>query len=136
MVMQYPVKNVMSRHGVRAVQELDTLVSAIHLMDAGDISALPVKGSGGHMVGVLSRTDIASDRFLVLLKEHPPEALLVRQLMNRTPPVCIQDDQPVADAVALMHKRDIHRVFVTNAQQHVIGILSSSDIIKLLFVEK
>lgn len=137
MALQYLAKHVMRPGKVFVVDELDPVLSVVEKMDQYDISALPVRNRAGFYVGVISRTDIARMSFLEALQHHgEPSRLIVRDFMNHTPPVYVQENQTIAEVVALMHKRHIHRVFVSDAYRHICGVISTTDIIKLLFLER
>jgi len=136
MVLQYPVQRIMNSRHIRILDEYDSVLTAIRHMDENNISALPVKNDSGQYTGVLSKTDIASLRFLKLIQQTAPDKLPVKLLMNRTPPMYVMATQPIADAVALMHKHHIRRVFVSDAKHKICGIVSTTDIIKLLFLEQ
>jgi predicted transcriptional regulator len=135
-ILQYPVKSLTFRQNVLSVSANDVLVNVIQSMDRMEISALPVTDQAGHFTGVISRTDIGSRRLFTLLKEKPLEKITVKDLMNQTPPVYIHEDRPIAEVISLMHNRHIRRVFVINAQNQIYGVVTTTDIVKLLFIEK
>ncbi len=131
----YLVKDVMTRCAVIGVHEYDSVAKAIALMDRHGISALPVLRVNT-FVGVLSKSDIASERFLAELADgKTPDQIFVKALMNHTVPLSVMETQPVRAAVELMHRRGIHRVFVTNAEHVLTGVLSTTNVLKLLYVE-
>lgn len=132
-----PVKQVMKQQRILDIRETDSVAKAIQMLDQCDISALPVRGPEEKYTGVISKSDIASMRFLKSLKARvAPEAIAVREIMNRTPPVYVMQDNPVREAIALMHRRHIHRLFVADADYQLIGVISTSDILRLLFLSQ
>jgi CBS domain-containing protein len=135
-VLHYPVKNIIHHRHLQVVNEMDSVLMAIQAMERYGISALPVQDRERNLVGVISKSDIATTSFVDLLSQTPPNRIPVGQVMNRTRPVYVDENQPVSDAVALMHKRHIHRVFVLDSQRRLCGIISTTDIVKLLIVER
>jgi CBS domain-containing protein len=137
MLHKQPVKQIMTRHKVYDVKQTDTVAKAIQLLDEFNISALPVRSSDEKYCGVISKSDIASKRFLQALKiKHSPDAILVADLMNRTSPIYVMEEDPIEAAISVMYKRHIHRLFVSDADYQLTGVVSTSDIIRFLVVER
>lgn len=133
MLYSQPVKQAMKRGKIYDVNERDPVSIAIELLDKYNISALPVKSNEGKYTGVISKSDIASIRFLKALQaKRTPESILIREIMNQTPPVFVMETDPVHQAIALMHKRHIHRLFVADKDYQLTGVISTSDILRLL----
>ena len=133
MPYQQAVSQVMKRTRVQEVNERDSVAKAIHLLDQFNISALPVRNNEKRYVGVISKSDIASDRFLKALQsKRSPDTILVLEIMNRNPPLYVQETDLTRDAIHMMHKHHVHRLFVANAQYQMIGVISTSDILRLL----
>lgn len=128
-----PVRLVMSRRKIQDVYETDPLSKAFDLLEHSNSGALPVKSAEGKYVGVISKSDIASTRLLKLLRAgRSPDVIRIRDIMNRTAPIYVLETAPIQEAVALMHKRGIHRLFVADAHYQLIGAVSTSDILRLL----
>jgi len=137
MLADYLISNVMNHKLVHLIGEFDPVSQAIQLMDDHGISALPVQNNVGQFCGVISKSDIASKKFLRCLQEQPdPAKVAVKAVMNRTVPLIIRDNQSVLEAVQLMYSRHIHRLFVLDDQKRLCGTLSSTDIMRFLVVEK
>ena len=137
MLPQYIVKHVMSRCHVQVISEYDSVAHAITLLDDHGISAMPVQSSAGRYVGVISKSDIASVRFMqALQRQHSPDKIYVKELMNRTVPLIVNHEQRVQEAIRIMFQRHIHRVFVVDSGNRLCGTLSTTDILKMLVVEK
>ena len=131
------VKQIMRRAKVLDVSIYDSVTKAIEQLDLANVSALPVRDAVGTYIGVISKTDIASKRFLELLnKRGRADNIMVEEMMNLTPPLVVQEFSPVQDAINLMHQRHIRRVFVVNSSNELIGVVSTTDIMRLLSVEK
>lgn len=137
MLYKQPVKNIMRRSKVYDVKQTDSVAKAIQLLDECNISALPVRSSEGKFCGVISKSDIASRRFLQALKiKHNPDLILVADVMNRTSPIYVMEEDSVEVAISMMHKRHIHRLFVADSKYELTGVISTSDIIRLLVVDQ
>jgi CBS domain-containing protein len=131
----HPVKQLMREGRVQDIREIDSLAHAIQILDDCNISALPVRSVEGKYCGVLSKSDIASKRLLKMLKANrSPDGILVQELMNRTTPLFVMENATVQDAIVLMHRRHVHRLFVADADYQMIGVVSTSDIMRFLTV--
>lgn len=115
-------------------------------------SAAPVVDKSGRVVGVISRTDIAQEyaaratpdyhhtvqtqtesgdvRGTVFYKEQS-EDKLVGEIM-RPMAVAVPPETPISRVIALMLTEDIHRVFVTDSDGKLIGVVSGVDILRRL----
>lgn len=135
MQFRHTVKQVMRQGKIQDVRETDSVVKAIQLMDDCNVSALPVRSSEGKYSGVISKTDIASKKFVRSLKtKSSPESILVLEVMNRTAPLYVMETDSVQQAITLMHKRHIHRLFVADDDFQLVGVISTTDILRLLVV--
>ncbi len=142
---------VLSVHPDMGVRELADFLAE------NEISGVPVIDSDGKLVGVVSATDIAeksrSEEDLTLDQSDPRffvrafddkldveemrnlhienEELLVREIM--TPRVfTVSGDTPVSRIAREMVAGRIHRVFVTNLEGSVTGIVTALDLLKLI----
>lgn len=122
-----------------------------------EISGVPVLDDEGRMIGVVSATDIAEKsrpEIDFLVERSDPrfyvrsfddtldveemrnlrienEEMLVRDIM--TPRVVtVPAEAPVAEVAREMISGRIHRVFVTDAEGRMIGIVSALDLLKIL----
>lgn len=104
--------------------------AAVTLAEA-HVSGLPVVDRRGHLVGVISSTDILASE-----EEVEGEAgrvalfqeTLVRDLMTPRP-VTVSPDATVKEAAQLLLCADVHRVFVMNGDR-LVGVLSTTDIVR------
>jgi CBS domain-containing protein len=134
-ILLTPLSKLIKAGVIKTVREDEPLVDAISLMDELDVSALLVLNELGRYTGVLSRTDIASKKLVEALKFRKLENLMVREMMNHTTPACLKEGETLGKAVSLMHSRHFSRVFITDDDGHLRGIISSSDILRILVVE-
>lgn len=105
------------------------LVDAARLMDEHRVHGLPVVDATGHLVGVVSQTDLLRARSTEYLWSNWP-GLAVRHLMT-SPAVTVTAGTSLAAAAVLMEQRRIHRLVVVadDDPRLPIGILSTSDLI-------
>ncbi len=119
------------------VSDEATLEDAIERMRASHISALVVTDHSGHMVGVISQTDL-----LRAWQNGSADALTqpVSQHMTRDVVSCAPH-KPLSYAIQMLNEHQIHRLvvvethdggrFVTDRMMPV-GILSQTDIVRAL----
>lgn len=129
------------------VFESDPLESAAELL--GRFSAVAVVDLDRRVVGVLSRTDLARvygelrsvAGATLSLESRPgeespgldwkPPAKRVAEVM--TPKVVtVKTDADAAEVVKHLSDRRIGRVFVVDAEQHLVGVISTTDVIARL----
>jgi CBS domain-containing membrane protein len=118
--------------------DLDASVSeAITTLADVHVSALPVTDARGHIVGVLSTTDILSalsettepDMRERLIDETP-----VREVMTPRSRV-IAPDADVLEAAKEMLYLDVHRLFVED-EGRLVGVISQTDIVAAVATAK
>lgn len=122
---------------VISVMDEATLEDAIERMRASHISALIVTDHSGHMVGVISQTDLLrawqggnTNALTQPVKEH-----MTRDVVSCAP------HKPLSYAMELLNQHQIHRLvvvethdggrFVTDRMMPV-GVLSQTDIVRAL----
>jgi|SRR5579884_1979286 len=120
-----------------------TLKEAAELMLAHRISGLPVVGSNGDVLGIVSETDIL---FKERLRELRKPGLLARRTLDddetlklgaRTvgaamtmPAVTIAADRPVAEAATTMLERRVNRLPVVDSRGKLVGLVTRSDLVR------
>jgi CBS domain-containing protein len=104
--------------------------AATTLADA-HVSGLPVVDRRGHLIGVISTTDILASEeetkdqaSRVALFEETP----VRDLMTPRP-VTIAPDASVKEAAQALLYADVHRLFVVD-EDRLVGVISTTDIVR------
>jgi CBS domain-containing protein len=89
------------------------------------IGGAPVLDGEGHLVGMLTKGDLVNPEPAQWIKGEPT----IEDLM--TPDVvAIHADEPARAAAEGMIQRDIHRIMVVDDDEKVIGIVSSTDIVR------
>jgi CBS domain-containing protein len=124
--MTWTVAQVMTRDVVTVAPDASFKTCA-ELMRTHSISALPVVTSGNRLAGLVSEADLmvlAADRRRVA---RPPEAA---DLMTRDV-ATIAAGASLAAAARTMFARNVKRLLVVDATQHLVGIVSRSDILKV-----
>jgi CBS domain-containing protein len=134
-----------------------TVPEAVALLTKKGISAVPVLDNNGQAVGVLSLSDIVAHdsekyahlqpgqeyyhkkEFMLRLKETRPrvfkveqtKAVLVQDIM--TPVVySVARDTPAPTVVDAMLSLGVHRLFVTDEDGEIIGVISTLDVLRHL----
>ncbi len=120
----------------RTVQDvMSTTVTTVHVNEVigpirdtiifGGISAVPVVGDDGQVLGILTASD--------LVEEYAPRES-VRSAM--TPAVApVKPTTTLADAAAQMRERQIHHLVVED-QGELVGIVTTFDMLDALIAER
>lgn len=127
---QDPVNRVMTE-AVLSVEAGAPAGEVLRLFTAYPIHHLPVV-DGGAVIGMLGSTDVMKlDMLLpkggVSAVDYLNQRMCVRQLVRREP-VVVGERQSVEEAAALMAKHGIHALPVVNARHHLVGIVTTTDI--------
>jgi CBS domain-containing protein len=111
----------------------ESIEAAEQLLAAYRISGLPVVDAGGHLVGVLSRSDLLLDGGpgLSKLVRGRTSGLRVGELMSR-PPITVGLSASLAEAARIMRDERVHRLVVVNEHGEPIGVLSATDYVRLI----
>ena len=118
------VQDVMTSPAHSCSPEVSLAAAARTMSDYG-CGALPVLGSGGHPIGILTDRDVcraiaAGTRFAA--------AVRVREAMTLNPTTC-EPAMPLGHALEIMGERKIRRLPVVDAQGRLVGIVSLADIV-------
>lgn len=110
-----------------------TVEAAEQLLATYRISGLPVVDGNGHLVGVLSRTDLLLEGGpgLSQLLRGRASGLRVGELMS-SPPVTIGLSATLSEAARLMRDERVHRLVIVNERDEPIGVLSATDFVTLI----
>ncbi len=114
--------------------DVDARVEAAEqLLAAYRISGLPVVDAAGHLVGVLSRTDLFLEGGVLLsqLVRGRASGLRVGEIMSH-PPLTVGLSGTLAEAARIMRDERVHRLVVVNEQDEPIGVLSATDYVRLI----
>jgi predicted transcriptional regulator len=114
-----------------SISEVATLREAAVFLTSKDISAAPVINEAGRPVGVISLADIVR---CVHVSEVSDTRLplTVREVM--TPVVFfVRPDTPVANVVNDLLDCAVHRLFVVDDNEVLIGVISTLDLLRHLY---
>lgn len=111
-------------HNVRACRPEDTLDTAAQIMWDNDCGCVPVVDAHRQVVGMLTDRDICMAAYT---QGGALRALLVSSAMSKKVHSCKPED-PLAAAEELMRTRRIRRLPVTDAEGHLVGVISLNDI--------
>lgn len=128
----------------------------IKILAERHISGLPVLDANGHLVGIISETDlmwretdVTPPAYIMLLdsviylenpgryeKElHKALGQTVGEVMSSVP-ITTTPDTPLSKAAKVMHDRKVHRLPVLDSAGHLVGILTRGDIIRAMAAEQ
>ena len=100
----------------------DTLQAVAAKMDSGDYGSVPVI-DGGRLVGVVTDRDIA---VRAVARGLGPDTE-VGEVMTPDP-VCVRLDSDVEDAAEIMQEEQIRRLFVTDDDDRLVGVIALADV--------
>jgi CBS domain-containing protein len=148
MTESIPIERVMSKEVVTVTADT-SLSDAAHLLVKHRISGLPVVDESAKLIGLITEADFL--RALGLPSHHPSqtvwqtlEAMLFHRQSIREPEgtvhdlmvdnvVTIRKEDAVHEAVAAMKKYNIKRVIVCDDDNHVCGMVTRSNLVRLFF---
>lgn len=127
-------RNFMSKDLI-FVRSGELAITAWELMMRHEIETLPVIDDLGELVGVISLQDFVvsrkkSERMAGPVRFHldlTVDALMTREVISA------KGDQDIAELVGLLSDEGRHHLPVVNAQNQVIGMLTQSDVLGVLF---
>lgn len=120
--------------GVTTVGAEDSLGAVLRTLTQRDVTAAAVIDDGGRPLGVVSMTDLFRKGVGTLdaigAAPKVSSSLHAREAMS-LPPLCVEEDESVRAAAALMVSRGIHRVFVRRHEK-LVGVFSARDLMKVV----
>ncbi len=115
------------------INHKDHLEFVINLFERAGISGAPVMGDEGSPVGVLSKTDLVSSNLVELIKSGKAfSEITAADVMNNQEPISVDITASLLEALTLMQREKIHRVFVQDEKKRFVGIVSAFDIVKII----
>jgi CBS domain-containing protein/anti-sigma regulatory factor (Ser/Thr protein kinase) len=126
LIYQLKIKDVMATAVISGART-DTMRHIQALMRENHITGVPIV-EDSRLVGLISIDDIitALDKGYIDLS--------VEERMTRNV-IVLQDDMPLSFAISYLNKYRYGRFPVLNKKQEIVGILTSTDVIKTLLVE-
>jgi CBS domain-containing protein/anti-sigma regulatory factor (Ser/Thr protein kinase) len=126
LIYQLKIKDVMAT-AVITGKRTQTLRHIQAMMRENHITGMPIV-EGSHLVGLISIDDIvtALDKGYI---DCPVEDRMTKNV------IVLQDDMPLSFAISYLNKYRYGRFPVMNKKQELVGILTSTDVIRTLLVE-
>lgn len=116
----------------QAIMAYSLLSEAIDIMSENNFSSLPVISSQGHLLGVLSQSDIIQ---AIQSPDCDLEEARVREIMNANI-FSVKAHTLTQEVVQSILENHIHRVLVTDDEEKLLGIISTIDLLKALTKEE
>jgi CBS domain-containing protein len=132
------VRDLMTDHAVTVSRDT-SVKDALALLEKHRITAVPVVDRGGRVLGVVSEVDLIRDLVPPDQRTHerpsspalPDRPRVVADVMSPHP-VTVGPTTDVATAVELMTTLNIKSVPVVDHDDRVLGMLSRSDVVRVL----
>lgn len=118
-------------HGVLTCRRDTPIQDVARTMSENDVSALVVVNDDGHMIGLISRTDLVNARLYEQYWKHW-RGLTAGHIMV-TDVVAVRMEDTMQHASKLMMERRIHRVVVVEQAgegNKPVGVLSVTDLVR------
>jgi CBS domain-containing protein len=118
---------------VKVIQLSDELTAALELMEANNISHLPVLDNK-KLVGIISMTDVKRVRYLSEFADDGLSASTtfqvfdIEEVMTKNVKT-VEENTPIQEVAKLFSIADFHAMPVMNGDQ-IVGIISVKDVLK------
>lgn len=111
-----------------------TITEVVELFGSKKIASAPVRTSMGEYAGTL--TELTLVRILVLHQLQPEKyKKLAHRLDFLEPLVFVNQTDPFADVLKAILKAPNHRLFVKEKNNHICGVISPKDLLRVLMTE-
>jgi CBS domain-containing protein len=129
--MMVRAADVMTRDVLTIPESLSVGEAAWTLMHRG-VTGAPVHDVSGRLVGVVSQTDLVETQaWLEPDSNHDEGVLCVGDVM--TPALlAVAETDPIQRALEVMTSHHVHRVLVLDDDGHLRGIVTSTDLLRLV----
>lgn len=141
------VQSVMQRHPV-TIRETETVQDAVEKMTEYHIAALPVVDDGGYLQGLVTISDLLRlvqdaertlDSDLAIYDEGLIVADMIRQCIGTDHvaevmtgiPITISQGESLKQAARMMIAHQVHHILVVGTDRKLLGLLSSTDYVRL-----
>ena len=149
--MSGTIANFMSRDLIQVEPET-SVKTIIQILSENHISGLPVVNPQGKLIGVISELDLLWQESgmtpppyitlldsIIYLQNPTTYDRELHKVLGQTAaevmtpkPLTIQADKPLSEAARIMHDRRIHRLFVLNEAEDLVGVITASDILRAM----
>ena len=121
---------------VESVQEGQNLSEVRQLIAEKSIHHIPIL-SGKKLSGIISFTDMMKLSLVTSgASEHTIDAIIDQQFTIKgvmtSNPTCLNESDSIRSAAQVLAKDDFHSLPVTNSHNELIGIVTSTDLIRYL----
>ena len=123
-------EDIMSRDVV-TVRDTESVETVWIRLSRHKVKALPVTNKAHQLVGIVSLHDFFLSHTDQTLRKLAP-GRLVSDIMT-TSVSSVYPDQPIADLVPAFSDGGLHHMPVVNAEGHVVGMVTQSDLVAALF---
>ena len=131
------VSDLMTREPVTITHDWK-VKDAVILVAERKVSSLPVVDAQGRICGIVTEADLIRDAFAhdVRAQELPHDdsarspSLFIREVMS-SPAVTVREHADLAEVVQLMTSARLKSLPVVDAEGHVVGVVSRSDVIRV-----
>lgn len=123
MVFDIPAGSIARRELVDVDENSSVLEASTRMVD-GERGSVTVTRRG-ERVGILTERDLLKK---VVAKGLDPRATKVKDVMT-SPPVTIEQDRPLREAIDLMNRKGVRRMLVTEGGK-IVGIFTLRDIMR------
>jgi CBS domain-containing protein len=141
--MQRTVQDVMTR-GVVVAREPTLFHELVALLSREHVAALPVIDNAGHVIGIVSESDLLLKEVEELAGPCEPRELTMRHRQERAKAAgttakqlmtaqvaTAHPEEPVAEAARRMHIRNVHQLPVVDRAGVLAGIITRGDVLKV-----
>ncbi|CAF1214514.1 unnamed protein product [Rotaria sp. Silwood1] len=128
--------NLGTYHDMHIIDENTTVIEALNQFVKYRISALPVVDNQRKLVNIYSKFDViglAADKTYTNLNMTIKEALSYRKERLETVAKCYKNET-LATCMERIVKAEVHRLVVVDNDEHVIGVLSLSDLLNYIVI--
>ncbi|RJQ81615.1 CBS domain-containing protein [Pseudonocardiaceae bacterium YIM PH 21723] len=119
-------RDIMHR-GASWIDATDTVAEAARIMRHLDVGALPIRGDGDRMCGIVTDRDIV---LRCVAAGLDPEMTLVKELAEGTP-VWVDADAAIEEVLQRMEQHQIRRLPVVE-HRRLVGMISQADLARHL----
>jgi len=133
--VQRPIKELGLTHAGKEVfsASLQTkLLDVYKNLTDKNIAGCPIVDAGNHLIGNLSVSDLK----FKLFEELPNIEMTVEQFFKSQParhfPIYVHEDSKLSEAIAQLAIAHVHRVFVCDAHRTLKGVITLSDVMRVV----
>jgi len=116
---------------VLTLQPEDRVLDHLNIFKDNNIKHVPVLSKDKQVVGMVSEKDFENYVNIVKILQSREDPVLVRDVMT-TPAFTLSDKIEIQDVAQAMIDNSIHAMVITDENGHLLGIVTSTDLLKHL----